>query len=435
MELNAREWATVVWALLFACGIVVYRPTRQSLGALFRALASWKIIASFVLMTLYIGAAIVWAYRLGVWDFNLFTPTLTWYLTSAVVLYLNSTRSMSEKGYFPRIARETIGIPAFITFLMNAWPFHFIVELLLQGLLIVLMPMQFLAHNRKEYRDTPARTLLDALVAVVGIVFMVRAVIWLVSNWGDEVLSQFLAGVATPAVLTFILLPFLYMFALIAAYERAFTTMSFRVQPGASTWRGKVALVLKNRLSVQRVDKRARRVWREIALASTLREAFRAYEAGARADDELEKREREAQERLRRYAGVDGFDDEGRRLDQRQFQATRRALEFLAACQMGHYRNRGGRYPSDILEILGDEPFKGQGLPGTADVVLKVDRRGQRWWAWRRTVSGWYFGIGAAAPPPDQWVYDGASPPAGPPGEFSGWRRTHEYSDEAAVHW
>jgi hypothetical protein len=293
MELNAREWATVVWALVFASGIVAYRPTRQSLGGVFRALASWKIIVPFVLMTIYIGAAIVGAHRLGVWDFNLFIPTLTWYLTSAVVLYLNLNRSMSEKGYFYRIARETIGIPAFITFLMNAWPFHFVVELLLQGFLIVLIPMQFLAHNKKEYRDTPLRTLLDALLAVVGIVFMVRAVIWLVSNWGGEVLRQFLADVATPAVLTLILLPFLYVFALVAAYEKAFTIMSFRVPPGTSTWRGKVALVLKSRFSVQRVDKRARRAWREMALAPTMREAFRAYEAGARADDELAKREQE----------------------------------------------------------------------------------------------------------------------------------------------
>ena len=65
----------------------------------------------------------------------------------------------------------------------------------------------------------------------------------------------------------------------------------------------------------------------------------------ARAQQELAK-----QQRLERYAGSDELDREGRRLDRREFDETKRALHRVATGQMGWYRNRGGRYRSDMLE-------------------------------------------------------------------------------------
>ena len=52
---------------------------------------------------------------------------------------------------------------------------------------------------------------------------------------------------------------------------------------------------------------------------------------------------------------------------------------------------------------------------------MKVAEDGQRWLAYRRTISGWCFAIGAAGPPPGQWEYDGQDPPTGFPGEEPVW--------------
>lgn len=94
---------------------------------------------------------------------------------------------------------------------------------------------------------------------------------------------------------------------------------------------------------------------------------------------------------------MQGTDDDGRQLDQREFEETRRALRWLATCQMGWYRNRGGRYRQELLDILGD--FTKQGLPAEHGIELHVAPDGQRWWAGRQTITGWYFAIGAAGPP------------------------------------
>lgn len=59
---------------------------------------------------------------------------------------------------------------------------------------------------------------------------------------------------------------------------------------------------------------------------------------------------------------------------------------------------------------------------------------GQRWWAGRRTITGWYLAIGAAGPPPDQWEYDGEAPPGGFPGEHPDWG-DRPFSFDACANW
>ena len=138
--------------------------------------------------------------------------------------------------------------------------------------------------------------------------------------------------------------------------------------------------------------------------------------------DDLRRKEQaklDEEERLRRYSGSQELDDEGRRLDRREFTGTIDALRWLATCQMGWHR-RCGRYRCDLLKFLNDD-IVGYGLPRESDIRLPVAEDGQLWYAWRRTVTGWCFAIGAAGPPPDQWRYDGPGPPKGFPGKDSSW--------------
>src|SRR5690606_9211820 len=124
----------------------------------------------------------------------------------------------------------------------------------------------------------------------------------------------------------------------------------------------------------------------------------------------------EEQERMRRYAGSQETDEEGRRLDRREFAATIEALRLLETCQMGWYRNHGGHYRNDLLGMLGNDLTR-QGLPREHGISVLVSDDGQTWYAWRRTVTGWCFAIGASGPPPSQWEQDGPEPPHGFPGQ------------------
>jgi len=139
---------------------------------------------------------------------------------------------------------------------------------------------------------------------------------------------------------------------------------------------------------------------------------------------------RAAAQRLVDNAGLDGWDDVGQRLDQREFAETRRALQWLATCHMGHYRH-DERYRPDLLPLV-ESQFVRDGLPEDHGIVMNVAVDGQSWYAYRETVSGWYFAIGASGPPPDQWCYDGPQPSTGFPDDDS-WSRFGV--GEFARHW
>jgi hypothetical protein len=140
----------------------------------------------------------------------------------------------------------------------------------------------------------------------------------------------------------------------------------------------------------------------------------------------------EAADRLVRYAGVDGVDDEGCRLDRREFDETTTTLLRLATCHMGWY-DRQSRYKSDLFELL-EQDFVRRGLPEDHGIEQRISKNGKTWFAWRRTVTGWVFAIGASDVPPNQWQYDGPEPPTGFPGEDPAWG-AHPFELDRCRNW
>lgn len=56
-----------------------------------------------------------------------------------------------------------------------------------------------------------------------------------------------------------------------------------------------------------------------------------------------------------------------------------------------------------------------------SEIVMTIGPRARSWFAWRRTISGWVFGIGAAGAPPDVWTWEGPEPPDRAPGPGTAW--------------
>ena len=161
--------------------------------------------------------------------------------------------------------------------------------------------------------------------------------------------------------------------------------------------------------------------WRgKLARSTSFRDAYKVMKAFRRA---VRTRDREAKayhERLDSMAGVSGVDSDGLQLDRREFYATKKELTNLWFMQLGWYRNRGGAYRPELLEIFNNMPKKE--LPENHGIQLIVRKDRQAWYAWRQTPGGWYFGVGGTADPLQQWQYDGSAPPSGFPSEKAqGW--------------
>jgi hypothetical protein len=100
---------------------------------------------------------------------------------------------------------------------------------------------------------------------------------------------------------------------------------------------------------------------------------------------------------------------------------------------MGWHRNRGGHYHADLLDRLSND-FTRHGLPAESGITMKVATDSQAWFAWRRTITGWCFAVGAGGPPPEEWEYDGPEPPDDVPGKDPCWGKT-PFCGGANVNW
>ena len=238
---------------------------------------------------------------------------------------------------------------------------------------------------------------------------------------------------ALPVWLTLGLLPFVYFMSLVAAYDSVFRRVNSSTADGRARWRARAALLTSFHICVRALNQFHTYWIGRLAVVSTFAEARKVIGEFKQQLQERARTVADEQERLRMYAGSDSTDEKGRRLDRREFKETIDALSTIHTCQVGWFRNRGGRYRDDLLQIL-DDSLTRHGLPRESGITLRVSEDGQSWYAWRRTVTGWCFAIGAAAAPPDQWKYDGAEPPKGYPGNDLSWG-ADPFSDEVSPNW
>ena len=420
--LNNRELAALIWVSAAVLWAFSKTSVRESFVGVIKAFLKPQILLPLVVMLAWVGLELWVGVRLELWNSALAKGTILWTLGSAGVLLFNCTQIDSDGDdvpFFQRTILATVGVAAFVEFFVNLYVMSLPAELVFQIVVAVPSLMVAVADQKPEYKS--AKALCERVLALIGLALFALAARQVYLDRHQLDARELLLDIALPVWLTVGLVPFLYLFSIYVAHDAIFRRISREEAAKGSRWRSRLALLSVLHLRAGTVRKLAPYwyITRKLGEAQTFSAA-----RGVVAEflDALSRREQakvDEEERLRRYSGSQELDDEGRRLDRREFAETTDALIWLATCQMGWHRN-GGRYRRDMLSVLGDD-FTRHGLPRESGITLHVAEDGESWYAWRRTVTGWCFAIGAAGPPPDQWRHDGLEPPTGFPGRDFSW--------------
>lgn len=414
---NNRELATLIWLVIAFVWAGSRADIRSSLRDLAKSAVSPKILGPLMAMGLYVGVVVYAGASAGLWKPEFVTATVVWFVGSATVLMFKHDRVWQQRTFLFAILVKVAGLAAVAEFVINLYLLPLAIELLLVPIAtaLVLVPVAARAPEHQVVKRLAERMLAWGGLALIAYVTVRLAVDWESLDVRDEALRF-----AVPAWLTVAILPFVYVFALICAYEMAFMRLRFASEARESPRWARAGLLVA--LHVRGEDVAgfngywARRV-RDTQSFGGARRAAREFRMARQSDASALV---EKEQRLERNAGVGGSDCDGRRLDQREFEATRCALRRLQTAQMGWYQNQGETYRAELLEIL-DTTFESCGLKEDHGIELHVSEDGQAWWAWRRTVTGWCFAIGAAEAPPDEWLFDGPEPPADFPDRDPAW--------------
>jgi hypothetical protein len=429
--LNNRELAILIWLGVGVLLVLTKKSFRSSIGQVLRAGAHPKILIPLIAMLGYALLEIWLGSKLALWNGSLTKDTVVWVVVSATALFFNFEHASEKQHFFRRRTAALLGITVFLEFFTNLFVLPLAGELALQPVVVTLGVLSAFAGTDDE-RQRPAKKFADGLLALIGAALLLFAVVELIRQWNTTDKYSLLLQFALPVWLTAGMLPYIYILNLYSNYEKAFAGINWATEDRRARRRAKVALISKMHFKLREVHSFTWASARRLTAALSVNAARQVVDDLRRERRDAAQAVVEEQERLRRYAGSDETDAEGRRLDRREFRETTDALRWLATCHLGWYRKED-RYRADLLERLGDD-FTRNGLSAKSGITMKVSKNGQSWYAWRRTVTGWCFAIGAVGPPPEQWEYDGSEPPKGFPGRDPSWG-DRSFSDQANRNW
>lgn len=408
MVLNSREVAALIWLGVAAVGALSWRTSREwAFGSL--GLLAGRLAVSLLAMAAYVVVLVLFGRSVGWWQPSLTSDTVTWAFGTALVLWFNLGTAMSD---FWRVAVGALEVTAFVQIIANGYPFGVVTEVILFGCTGVIAAVYAAASIKSDPEHVRAHRVLFWVLAAVGALLFGRSVVHYVTEWENLSHVDLVRQLLLPVWLTLLFLPFYFLYVLYGSYEKALSSVA-----GRARLRAFIALAVRYGGDVRAVSSFGGAKLRE---GASIREALRAIDDHREWLAERQRREQKKADTLARFAGVDGENDDGRRLDRREFTETTDALLTLASAQMGHYRQRGS-YRPDLVSLLAGT-FVWRALPADHGIEMTVTEDGQAWWAWRRTPPGWVFAVGASGPPDGtQWMADGPEPPTGRPGVDPFW--------------
>jgi hypothetical protein len=387
------------------------RATIASLLGAFRPFA--LVVLGFAV---YFGALIAAAQQVGLWNSSLVKDAVAWFLLAGLLLLFRFTKTYEDRRFYGRTLRGLIGVSVAVEFFVSLSSFSFAAELLL--LLAIVLLALFSAVAGVKPKTRKVKSIADGLLAILGLIVIGGTAVTLVSTWATLDKGKLALSFLLPLWATIGCLPFVSLFGLYANYQSKFGQINWAApKDRRARRRSKAALLLTFRMRNRALGAFTGADARELTSAKSWGEARRvlAYQRAVVRAQETD--EDLAAERLRRFQGVEGTDWEGKQLDQREFEPTKLALDRLAMFHRARHEN--GRYRADLMEVVGG--LLSDDLPEDAGITMTVHKKGRSWFAWRRTVTGWCLGVGAAGPPPDQWSYEGPEPPLGFPRAGTAW--------------
>jgi len=425
-----RELALATWLIVVLVVAACFRPrlTWESVGEILSSLVSPKILVPLLSYAALLSAA-VWAmWRFGIWTSDLTGAVVVWFAAAGVAIPFKAvTKAAKDPALFKNILRSTVGLAVAFEFFVNLVSLAYWAELVLQPVILFLGLVY--AFSEREKRLEPVRNLAGVLLGLIALALLTWTIAELVRTSSPTVWRSALRELILPIWLTAFAVPPAYALAVAAGYETLVDHLASRSESKRLPLRVSLGLASLLRGNLQEIDQFSGRRGYEASRETTARGArnqVRLFRIEIREDELQRQANRKA---LEQGVGLDGVDADGRRLDRREFEETKSALNWLWTCHLGHYRNRE-RYRTDMLDRLGE--FDRQGLPSPSGVAMKVRKDGQAWFAYRRTPSGWTFGVGSNGDPGIQWFIDGRNPPTGYPSSKGGWTTV---MDETRSEW
>lgn len=226
-SLNTREMALMIIGILFLILISSIKKVRKSLLDVVRIFfSSIKILVPFIGMVLYISLILFILYNIGFLNMNHVKDVIFWFFIVAIPLFFTSNKVREDKNFFKTKAVEYVKLITIFGFLINFYTLPILVELILQLFLLFLILLITVSKTDKKYKRV--ETFLNIILLIIVAYLVIFSIKSLFVHPNDFININTLITYILPAILTILLLPFIYLWALFMRYELFYVLLKFQ---------------------------------------------------------------------------------------------------------------------------------------------------------------------------------------------------------------
>ena len=228
MELNNREVAIVICALLALVAMCLKRDIRGAMLEVSKAFLNRHFLVFFSLAFLWMAVCVYGLYRVDLWGYENLKTTIVWGVTFAFSSMFNLSRIRTEKYFFSDLVRGVVRPTAVVVFITGLYSFSLWIEIFLVPFVVFLSLLS--AVSSREEKNAMLSKVLERLVVVVGVAYLANAAYEMLSNVSSFATASNFKDFFGPIILTFMFFPFLYLFGLYGAYDSAFAQIDLRLK-------------------------------------------------------------------------------------------------------------------------------------------------------------------------------------------------------------
>jgi len=226
---NNREISLAIWLLILLIVFLSKKEIRASSLNVIKVFFGKKIFTIYLLMTVYVLLLVYFLYEIKFWNSALLKETIFWYFGVAFISLVNASKVNQDEEYFKKIFKDNLKLIVILEFITTLYSFSLIVELFLVPLLLfIAMLSAFTEVYKKKYYQV--KKVIDTIFSLIGVLILVFAIYKIVTDIYSLVNIINLTSFLLPPILTFLFIPFIYLFALLMSYEVFFVRLKFFIK-------------------------------------------------------------------------------------------------------------------------------------------------------------------------------------------------------------
>lgn len=250
--LTTREWATLIWGLLFLIYMMVHKNIRKSFWNVIVIFCGPKLRILWGIIMLYVFGITMIFYQLPIWDNIYIKDIVIWFLTSGLIYCMNAVSSEADEKYIQKVLKDNLKLTLILEFFISTFTFDIWIELAIIPIITIISVMDIIAEKKEEYKNV--HKLIDIILALAGFWILYETVKIGINEYRELNVINTLVSFMIPIVYLVLIIPLEYLLELYSKYELLFLRMSYKEENNKKIRiKHRIAVLWSCRISVRRV--------------------------------------------------------------------------------------------------------------------------------------------------------------------------------------